>query len=370
MGNAIFFSWQSDRPTLTGRNFIERALKDALKRISADATVQDAPRGELLVDRDTLNVPGSPPIFETILTKIEEAVIFVPDLTFVGVRESGRPMPNPNVLIEYGYALSQHGHPRIIAIMNAAYGEPKPENMPFNLGHIKFPICYRLQPGAGEEERKNVRSILSKDLESAIKLVFESEGFTAAEETTTQRPRTVLDEAADYARQLEYEAALSALGQGNGLEMVRANVRKLFALIEEQCAAIHARTDIEFEFGAKAWSERDVENFCTVRAQGYSMQVLWGQPYAGTSRDASLFVAYFKGNLILPTEAGTRMYLDEPQRLNRERFVPHLSPYSDIGWIKQGLSMREAEFISNSDLASSSLTELIQLLKRDGDRHG
>ncbi len=69
--------------------------------------------------------------------------------------------------------------------MNAAYGEPKPENMPFNLGHIKFPICYRLQPGAGEEERKNVRSILSKDLESAIKLVFESEGFTAAEETTT-----------------------------------------------------------------------------------------------------------------------------------------------------------------------------------------
>lgn len=32
----LFFSWQSDRPTITGRNLIERALKDAVKAIAAD----------------------------------------------------------------------------------------------------------------------------------------------------------------------------------------------------------------------------------------------------------------------------------------------------------------------------------------------
>jgi hypothetical protein len=67
--------------------------------------VEEAVREGLTLDKDTRGVPGSPPLFDTILKKIEGATVFVPDLTFVGTRSNGEPTPNPNVLIEYGCAL-------------------------------------------------------------------------------------------------------------------------------------------------------------------------------------------------------------------------------------------------------------------------
>src|SRR5690349_11347928 len=109
MKHTIFFSWQLDTQPTAGRNLIERALNRALTTIAADTTLEEAVR-ELAVDKDTLNVPGSPPIVETILKKIDAAAVFVPDLTFVGTRKNGRPTPNPNVLVEYGYALKSLGH--------------------------------------------------------------------------------------------------------------------------------------------------------------------------------------------------------------------------------------------------------------------
>src|SRR4051794_26567008 len=119
MALTIFFSWQADRSTKEGRNLVERALEAAVGRIGQDAAIEEAIR-ELAVDRDTKGVPGSPPIVETIFKKIDGAAVFVPDLTFVGLRNDGRPSPNPNVLIEYGWALKALGHARILPVMNIA----------------------------------------------------------------------------------------------------------------------------------------------------------------------------------------------------------------------------------------------------------
>lgn len=116
----IFFSWQMDTEGRCGRNLIRKALEDAINAIAAEAQIEDAPRDELLLDSDTANVPGSPPIVDTILEKIQAADVFVADLTFVGSRRDGRPTPNPNVLIEYGYALHALSHRRVIGVMNAA----------------------------------------------------------------------------------------------------------------------------------------------------------------------------------------------------------------------------------------------------------
>ena len=117
----VFFSWQSDRPTKEGRNLIETALKTALKRIAQDIGLEE-PLRNLALDKDTQGVPGSPPIFDTILEKIDRTAVFVPDLTFVAQRQNGDPIPNANVLIEYGYALKTIGHHRIVAVMNTAHG--------------------------------------------------------------------------------------------------------------------------------------------------------------------------------------------------------------------------------------------------------
>lgn len=74
-----------------------------------------------------MGVSGSPPIFATILEKIDRAAIYVPDFTFVGKNLGGEPIPNPNVLIEYGWALKSLGYKRIVAVMNQAYGAPTRE---------------------------------------------------------------------------------------------------------------------------------------------------------------------------------------------------------------------------------------------------
>ena len=154
MSGTIFFSWQSDRPSSVCRNFIERALQSAVDRLKADINVEVAVRENLAVDKDTRNVPGTPPIFETIMAKIAAASVFVPDLTFVMSTANQSSVSNPNVLIEYGLALRKPGHAQIIAVMNDAFGKPTEEDMPFNLRHSKFPITYTLREGASDEERR------------------------------------------------------------------------------------------------------------------------------------------------------------------------------------------------------------------------
>lgn len=73
MPSTVFFSWQADTPTRESRNLIERALSLAIKRIGSDTTIERAIRG-LSVDRDTKGVPGTPPITETIFSKIDKAL--------------------------------------------------------------------------------------------------------------------------------------------------------------------------------------------------------------------------------------------------------------------------------------------------------
>jgi hypothetical protein len=43
-------------------------------------------------------VPGTPPITDTILKKIQNCDIFVPDVTFVASTAGGKLVPNPNVM--------------------------------------------------------------------------------------------------------------------------------------------------------------------------------------------------------------------------------------------------------------------------------
>jgi hypothetical protein len=177
MGTTVFFSWQSDTPKREGRNLIEKALTAAVSRIAEDLTVEDAVREGLTLDKDTKDVPGSPPIFATILEKIDRAGIYVADLTFVGKNLTDEPIPNPNVLIEYGWALKSLGYRRIVAVMNEAQGPPTRESLPFDLALIRFPITYNVPPNASDSVRQEERRKLSETLEGALRAVLESAEF-------------------------------------------------------------------------------------------------------------------------------------------------------------------------------------------------
>ena len=173
MAATVFFSWQTDTPNDVGRNFVRKALEDACVKLVGDASVDEAHR-DLEVDSDTQGVAGQPPIVETILKKIDAAKVFVADMTFVAHRSDGRPSPNPNVLIEYGWALKGLTYQRIISVMNTAYGKPSHETLPFDLQHVRWPLRYELHEGATQEVRAKQRKALTNNLIDAIRACLAS----------------------------------------------------------------------------------------------------------------------------------------------------------------------------------------------------
>jgi hypothetical protein len=188
MPPTIFFSWQSDRPPANGRNVLNQALRNAAKAVLADVDVEDALRDQgLAIDSDTNGVGGTPPIVDTIFRKIDQTFVFVADLTFVAMRADGRPSPNPNVLIEYGWALKSIGHSLIVTVMNTAYGDPD-KNMPFDMAHLRYPLCYRLPEDASVEEKQKVRAELTGKLEGALKAIAASPDFRSRLPRPTPAP--------------------------------------------------------------------------------------------------------------------------------------------------------------------------------------
>jgi hypothetical protein len=173
----IFYSWQSDIHPEINRYFIEKALNKAILNLSEDFELDEAIRQELALDQDTRGVPGTPPVTDTIFSKIQNSAIYVADLTFVGKSNKGRFLANPNVLIEYGYAVNSIGYKRIIPIINTAFGEPisnKISNMPFDMRHLRNPITYSLKENASNEKQLRTENKLIENLTEAIRTIIDS----------------------------------------------------------------------------------------------------------------------------------------------------------------------------------------------------
>lgn len=157
MEKRIFYSWQSDLPNNSNRGFINSALENAIKEIIADDDFALIP----FLDRDTAGVSGSPDISTSIFEKIESSDIFVCDVSIINSHagDLARPSPNPNVLIELGYAIGVLDWSRIILVMNEHYGHVG--MLPFDLRGRRV-LTYSMDPTSPEKapERKKVSSIL------------------------------------------------------------------------------------------------------------------------------------------------------------------------------------------------------------------
>jgi hypothetical protein len=150
-------------PNATNRTFILKALENAAGVIRGDGTIEVEP----VIDRDTAGVPGSPDIVRTILEKIDRSDAFVCDVSIVTAGDT-RPIPNPNVLIELGYAIKSLGWERIIMIMNIAFGGP--EKLPFDLRTRR---CLTYQMTAETENRGPERKKLESLLEGYLRGIFD-----------------------------------------------------------------------------------------------------------------------------------------------------------------------------------------------------
>lgn len=149
----IFYSWQSDLPNNTNRSFIEDVIKKAIKR-----SKNNGYSIYLDYDRDTLGVTGSPDISETIFNKIDKTDIFICDISIINQDYEGRKTPNPNVLLELGYAAKVLGWEKIICLFNKKFG--KVLDVPFDLNHKR--ILFYNSDELNEKER--VSKIISQSI--------------------------------------------------------------------------------------------------------------------------------------------------------------------------------------------------------------
>jgi hypothetical protein len=158
---SLFYSWQTDSNPRFNRYLIEDCLKRAIKKLNREDL------SDLVIDRDTKNVPGMPDIGHTILEKIARSAVVVADLTLINPepirRPDERPVSNPNVLFELGYAFGRLGPKAIIGAFNAASGEI--EDLPFDIRPKRL-MTYRV---AADDERNIARTGLVEELAVAIR---------------------------------------------------------------------------------------------------------------------------------------------------------------------------------------------------------
>lgn len=165
----VFYSWQSDTRAAANRSLIHEALQGAATELRADVELKVEP----VIERDTQGVPGAPDIGASILEKIDACAVFVADVTNV-TRGEGRPSPNPNVLLELGYALKALGDRRIVLVLNTAFGGP--EQLPFDLRQ-KRAVTYHSadeSPNRAEDRRG-----LQRTLKEALRGIHLAEGARA-----------------------------------------------------------------------------------------------------------------------------------------------------------------------------------------------
>jgi hypothetical protein len=166
----IFWSWQSDYAPKTCRHFIRAALVEAITQIADESGVDDADRPE--IDHDTKGERGMADIAATILNKIADAAVFVADLTPIAQSPNGKWLPNPNVMIELGWAMHRPGWERVIGVLNMACGA-KVEDLPFDIRQRRV-ITFVLGEDAKGESRAAVQAKLVTDLKEALRVNLEA----------------------------------------------------------------------------------------------------------------------------------------------------------------------------------------------------
>lgn len=159
-------------PNSTNRGFIEDCLGRVVKELKADEELELDP----CLDRDTAGVPGSPDIANTIFDKIRRADIFVGDVSFINGEVAGRRTPNPNVLVELGYAAGCLGWDRIICVFNRSTGEIN--DLPFDIRQRRV-RGYELREG---QEKADQRKILVAVLKGDIADILHAPEKAEAEE--------------------------------------------------------------------------------------------------------------------------------------------------------------------------------------------
>lgn len=123
----IFYSWQND--TDGDREYVRGVLESAIETVSKDLDVK------ISIDSDSRDEDGETSIDAAIMTKIANCDFFVCDVTPVAQlypqKDVCKAVPNPNVMLELGFAIGNIGWERCILVWNTKMGSQ--QNAPFDI---------------------------------------------------------------------------------------------------------------------------------------------------------------------------------------------------------------------------------------------
>lgn len=186
MAYKVFFAFQMDIDEKYGKTFIQQSITNAIQKFKEEGI-------EVILDYGFRGTPGTPLLIDEMLRKSLNSDMVIVDWTFTSskiwhnpeiieeddnsiileiLKGDLKPSPNPNVLLETGYAWAKKGTHRTLAVMNAAFGNP--DELPVDIKGFRYPILYNLD-GNNYGDRKEVRKELTDDLYKAIRFSIKSE---------------------------------------------------------------------------------------------------------------------------------------------------------------------------------------------------
>lgn len=169
----VFWSWQSDHDGKISHYLIRDALEAAIEKLKLPKDIEEPSEAErrvnLELDHDTKGETGFTDVADSIFKKIEKCAVFVADVTPVGKtslrprgkRSGVRPIMNPNVGIELGYAIKAITWSNCLGVMNLAYG--KIDDLPFDIHRTRsWPVTYTLKERASKAEMEAAKKGLAE----------------------------------------------------------------------------------------------------------------------------------------------------------------------------------------------------------------
>lgn len=172
----VFFSWQSDLPANQTTRFIEESIELAKELLPTDII--------LIPDEATRNRLGSPDITNSIFEKICDCDLFVADVSIVGSytlpREDDEEdeikyIPNPNVLLELGFAASQISWDRCICLANTKFGSLG--LMPFDLNHRRI-TDFNYEKSTRKQKISEIAEIIKSTIITFVDKPMAKKGFS------------------------------------------------------------------------------------------------------------------------------------------------------------------------------------------------
>lgn len=146
-------------PTTENKQKILKDLNDAVDKLNNNGV-------KVVIDEDSRNTTRENSIDYIILQKIPNCDFFVGDITPVAKDVKGKPIPNPNVMLELGYAAKAIGWARCLLVWNEKYGD---------LNHAPFDIRNRsiISYNSSSSNNLNFYGILKRKIEQYDQILSE-----------------------------------------------------------------------------------------------------------------------------------------------------------------------------------------------------